>query len=237
MILEAGHATDGHPAPARRDGDLLRHPRRSLAVSCLLAALVAALALLVRIEPTAPPGLGRIDASWRDLVSDAPSWMHGLSEALKLLGSGAVMVPLRVGVAIWLLLRRRRWDAAAWLLGWAVADLIAIGLKPMVGRPHPGGLGASSFPSAHAKTAAQVAIGLVLVTTNPWRRRIVPWALALTWIAAMSVSRTVLHEHWLSDVVAGSLLGAASAVGVAAWLQRRRDRRYAEEGSVRPDRK
>ena len=39
------------------------------------------------------------------------------------------------------------------------------------------------------------------------------WALALAWIVAMAVSRTVLDEHWLSDVVAGSLLGAACAVG------------------------
>jgi len=47
----------------------------------------------------------------------------------------------------------------------------------------------------------------VLVATSPWRSRAVPWALAVLWIVAMALSRTVLDEHWLSDVVAGALLG------------------------------
>jgi membrane-associated phospholipid phosphatase len=38
------------------------------------------------------------------------------------------------------------------------------------------------------------------------------------WIVAMDVSRTVLDEHWLSDVVAGSLLGAACALGAAGLV-------------------
>jgi len=32
----------------------------------------------------------------------------------------------------------------------------------------------------------------------------------------------VLDEHWLSDVVAGALLGAACAIGVSAIVQLRR---------------
>ena len=48
-------------------------------------------------------------------------------------------------------------------------------------------------------------------------------ALAVTWIVAMALEDD-LDEHWLSDVVAGTLLGAGSAVGVAALVQRRRDR-------------
>jgi undecaprenyl-diphosphatase len=134
------------------------------------------------------------------------------------------MVPLRIVVALWLIVRRRRFDLAVWLLAWVAADALTFALKPGIGRLRPGTTDASSFPSAHAKTAAQVAIGLVLVTTRPWRSRAVPWALAVTWIVAMALSRTILDEHWLSDVVAGTLLGAGCAVGVAALVQRRRDR-------------
>jgi membrane-associated phospholipid phosphatase len=50
----------------------------------------------------------------------------------------------------------------------------------------------------------------------------------------MAASRTVLVDHYLSDVVAGSLLGAGCAVGTAAWLQLARDRRVAR--STPPDR-
>jgi membrane-associated phospholipid phosphatase len=35
----------------------------------------------------------------------------------------------------------------------------------------------------------------------------------------MAVSRTVLNEHWLSDVVAGSMLGAACALGAVGVLR------------------
>jgi undecaprenyl-diphosphatase len=132
-------------------------------------------------------------------------------------------VPLRIVVGLWLLVRRRRADLAAWLLAWAAADLLTLVLKPAVGRVRPDLADAHSFPSAHAKTAAQVAVGLVLVFTSPWRNRAIPWALAVAWIVAMALSRTVLDEHWLSDVIAGSLVGTACAVGAGAIVQLRRD--------------
>ena len=70
-----------------------------------------------------------------------------------------------------------------------------------------------------------MAFGLVLVCRSPWRHRVVWWLIASAWVLAIAVSRTVLDEHWLSDVVAGSLLGAGCAVGVAAVVQLRRGTR------------
>jgi undecaprenyl-diphosphatase len=205
---------------ARRDGDLVREPFRGLVVAGILFAAFAVVVTFVAVDPSRPPLLDGIDRSWRDLALRAPAWSERVSEILRPLGSGIVMVPLRIAVAIWLLVRRRRFDLAAWLLAWALADAIAIALKPAIGRAHPDGGGTSSFPSAHAKTAAQVAVGLVLVATNASGRRAMWWILALAWVVAMAASRTVLDEHWLSDVVAGSLLGAGCAVGSAAIVQR-----------------
>ena len=183
----------------------------------------AVIVALVAIEPERPPLLQSVDGSWRDLVLRAPGWAERASELLRTLGSGIVMVPLRIGVAIWLLARRRRSDVAVWLLAWALADAVTTALKLVIGRSHPDGSdGATSFPSAHAKTAAQVAIGLVLVVTSPRRGRLVWWTIAVSWIAVMAVSRTVVDEHWLSDVLAGSLLGVACAIGSAAIVQRLR---------------
>ena len=195
-----------------------------MAVVALAFAFVA-VAILVAIDPVDPPLLGGIDRWWRDLILRAPAWSEKPSEWLKTLGAGAVMVPFRIAVAGWLLVRRRYRALLAWLLAWAVADLVTFALKPWVGRLRPDGSSATSFPSAHAKTAAQVAVGLALLVSGSvtWRRT-VAWVLAVAWIVAMAVSRTVLDEHWLSDVVAGSLLGAACALGavlVVAPIDRR----------------
>lgn len=195
-------------------GEVVRaRPRRELAVAAALLLATALLTLLVALDRSAPPLLDGLDRWWRGLVLPPPAWLEAASRALRTLGTGAVMVPLRIAVALWLLVKHRRADLAAWLLAWAAADLLTFGLKPMVARMRPDLSHASSFPSGHAKTAAQVAVGLVLLVPARARWRPVAWALALAWIVAMAVSRTVLDEHWLSDVVAGSLLGAACAVG------------------------
>lgn len=193
-----------------------------------MLAGVALLAVVVASDVASPPLLQGLDTAWRRWMLAWPAWTRRLGELLELLGSGVVMVPLRVGVAAWLAVRRRRWDLAAWVLGWLLADLLTLALKPGIGRARPTPINLehpfTSFPSAHAKTAAQVAVGLVLLT-SPWRDRRIGYALAVAWIVLMALSRTVVDHHWLSDVVAGSLLGVASAVGVAAATQRIRDGR------------
>ena len=220
--------TDEH-AGARRDGDLVRDPRRALVASAAMLVVVVLLAVVVASNVGSPPLLQGIDDAWRRRVLAWPAWTRSLGELLQTLGSGVVMVLLRVGVAVWLTVRRRRWDLAAWLLAWGLADLITFALKPGIARARPTPIDLqdpfTSFPSAHAKTAAQVAVGLVLVATSPWRDRRVAYGFAVAWVVLMSLSRTVVDHHWLSDVIAGSLLGAACAVGVAAASQHVRDRR------------
>lgn len=187
------------------------------------------LAIVVVSNVASPPVLQRIDDAWRRQVLAWPEWTRHVGQILETLGSGAVMVPVRIAVAVWLAVRRRRWDLAAWLIAWAVADLLTFALKPTIARARPTPINLddpfTSFPSAHAKTAAQIAIGLVLLVTSPWRRRRLAYGLAVAWIVLMALSRTVVDHHWLSDVVAGALLGAACAVGGAAAIQLVRDRR------------
>ena len=71
----------------------------------------------------------------------------------------------------------------------------------------------ASFPSGHTTTsfAAALAIGMVLPRYKPW------FLLAAFLIA---VSRIVLDVHYLSDVIAGALLGAMVAVLLGKWLER-----------------
>jgi membrane-associated phospholipid phosphatase len=229
----------GDPASAasdaRRDGDLVLDPRRGLVAALAMLALVAVGATLVAIDPAMPPVLQPFDDAWRRAALTWPGWTHRLGRGFEAVGAGVVMVPLRIAVAVWLVVRRRRWDLAAWLLGWALADVVSAILKPGLGRERPTAIDPerpfTSFPRAHATTAAQIAVGLVLVATDPRRRAPAWWALAIAWISAMAVSRTVVDHHYASDVVAGSLLGAGAALLAAAAVQLARDRRQAARDS------
>jgi undecaprenyl-diphosphatase len=116
--------------------------------------------------------------------------------------------PLRYG---------RSLAAAALSLG--VAFLVYPPLKRFVARPRPchaagrladilHPLDHHSFPSGHAMTAA--AFGVPIAVAAPHGALLV-----IAGCAAMSWSRMALGHHYLSDVVAGTLLGATIAAAVA----------------------
>ncbi len=67
----------------------------------------------------------------------------------------------------------------------------------------------SSFPSGHAAYASATAIALVLLFSRPGPKRPLWYALAALATAAMVWSRTYLQVHWLSDALAGAILGLA----------------------------
>jgi len=225
-------SSNGRPRE-RRDGDLVRSPHRAAIAALAMLAVAGLLTAVVAADVGAPPFLQGIDDALRRTVLGWPSIVERAGEVLETIGAGVVMVPLRIAVAIWLLWRRRRWDLAAWLLGWAVADVLTAILKPGIGRERPTatdpGDPFTSFPSAHAKTAAQVAVGLVLVATSPWKPRRIAYTAAVAWIVLMAVSRIVVDHHWFSDVVAGALIGAGSALAVASAVQRASDDRAARD--------
>ncbi|MDN5933811.1 MAG: phosphatase PAP2 family protein [Pseudonocardia sp.] len=115
--------------------------------------------------------------------------------------------------------RRREWVVAT--AGVAFAHGASIGVKRLVRRPRPddpavevrvGTPSTLSFPSAHATstTAAAVLFGALL--HRPLVAVLVP---------PMALSRLVLGVHYPSDVVAGSLLGAAVAAGTGRFSRRR----------------
>ncbi len=152
------------------------------------------------------------------------------AEVFNYLGSSWVTAPLRV-VMTGMLWVQKRWEwLTVWLASIAVAEVSVTLFKFLYDRPRPLDplvtTTGASFPSGHAIAGAVTAVALVIVflPAGPHRRI---WELVAVGFAFfMAMSRTYLRAHWLTDVIAGTLLGAAAAVGVAAivhvwWLRNR----------------
>ena len=141
-------------------------------------------------------------------------WLKGFNQVgnlLPWLGAGLVTVAALDGSD-----PRRSATGFAALESAGVAFLASTGLKYLTGRARPeAGLGPRSFkpfssqdafPSRHAIMAWAVATPFALEYDSNWR-----YGAA----AIASLARVTRREHWMSDVVAGSLLGYG--IGRVFW--------------------
>jgi undecaprenyl-diphosphatase len=203
---------------ARREW-FLAQPARALWTATALLALVALTAVLVPAEPLA------IERSWSEAMHDLQTPpLKELALVFNWLGRGLGRALTLAAVGLLLLRARRLLALLVFALAEALAPLLSAGLKALVDRPrppdglvHPVG---ASFPSGHATYAGATCIALVLLFTNPWPARAWWWTLAALGIAGMAWSRTYLQVHWLTDVIAGSLLGTAVSLLLFSLAQR-----------------
>ncbi|MEO5875967.1 MAG: phosphatase PAP2 family protein [Streptosporangiaceae bacterium] len=132
-----------------------------------------------------------------------------------------------LALAVWLFIRGARRLAL-----WAVVTLTAAGLlgfllKVAVDRPRPelptpiAHFPGGSFPSGHAMTAAMgtVTIVLIVLPVLPRAGRVVAWVLAILISFASGICRVALGVHYVSDVVAGWILGVAVVMATAAAFE------------------
>ncbi len=175
----------------------------------------------------------RIDDWWFEtMVAAEVGWLVSITNPLDLIGGAWVTAPVRIGVAGWLA-HRRRWVAFGSFVSAVLLVDVAVGiLKPLYGRARPPmalvETTNAAFPSGHASATAVTAIAvvIVLIRAGPHRRE---WEILAGTIAFfMALSRTYLRAHWLTDVVAGTLLGVATAIGIAAAFQAWRVHWYVE---------
>lgn len=169
-----------------------------------MKALLLALALIAPLQS--------LDDAARRAVQESrrPGW-EAVMKAASNSGKPAVALGLLVGIACF--------DAAQGvptvrlaLATLAITNLAVEGMKRATFRARPDGehkRSNAAFPSSHAANAFAIA----MVLARRWRRLAPVFFVPALVIA---YSRMYLDRHWLSDVVAGSLLG----IGVAWWVGR-----------------
>lgn len=171
-------------------------------------------------------------------------WSSTVWSGITLLGDTVFLVT--AALALGLLWRRRHGNwFALHLLGGAYLGAAALfnAAKRLVGRGRPAAELAlhpetgMAFPSGHATDAAAfyVALALLAITlARSWRGRVV-WASATAAVVLLvATSRLYLAAHWVTDVVAGTVLGTAWAAVVWLTLTSRQGP-YGRRGSS-PDR-
>jgi membrane-associated phospholipid phosphatase len=124
------------------------------------------------------------------------------------------------GILLWLVWQRRFNTAVAIGGIFFAAKLLETGLKLTFERarpsvvPHLQDAGGYSFPSGHTMTAV-ITYGLlaaVLVSQLGGRARYVPPVIAAIIILAVGFSRVYLGVHYLTDVLAGTLVAGACLI-------------------------
>ncbi len=146
-------------------------------------------------------------------ATGTPFWV-----ALSLVGSPASMTLLAVLGALWLGWHRRIRMLVVWASAFAGASLLVVALKRTIHRARPDGAelflhGTSlSFPSGHA-VGSVVGLGMLTYLLAVYRidrpmHRSCLVLIAAGTVSCIAYSRLYLGVHYLSDVIAGLLLGA-----------------------------
>ena len=197
--------------------------RRSVLLAALALTGVWLIAALFRIAHLPP---GPVDQWWNALMaSTADPTAHSFALALAVIGTGLPGAALAVVVGV-LVGAVRGWAWGAFVVAASIISALDVaGMKTLAMRARPDGAFGllNAFPSGHTAYAALLG-GVVFLLV----RHVALRSLAIVWFITMAWSRTALHAHWLTDVLAAIVAGAATAVLLLAACQgviRRRSRR------------
>ena len=222
----AAWARQGSPEPP-----VLASRRRDAVIAAVAAALTA-VAFAAVGDGSVLAHIQRLDDSWlRLMISGRTAPVTVLAKVFNVLGLVYVTLPVRVAVLGYLSYRRRWWRLAAFGSAVLLSEILIGLLKGAYNRARPPGslvaTSGASFPSGHSIAASVTVLAMVIVLVSPGRHR-VAWAVsAVTFAVMMALSRAYLGAHWLSDAIAGLLLGTTCALVAAVAvdeIQRRRSR-------------
>jgi undecaprenyl-diphosphatase len=227
--------TDPSPVPpARRsrldNRPLLHNHPIAFRIAAVLLTVGALLFIALAIPTTAAWVQRADDAVYRFVVDVEWVPLVAISKVLDFLGSTVVTLPLMIVVAGYLAWRTR-WEAFfTWVAAMVLSQLLIGPVKNLYERPRPPlplvETTGFSFPSGHAVATGAIAVGLAIVLIPAGLRRRTTELMAILVVIVMAMSRVYLRAHWLSDALAGAVMGAGIAVAVAAvvhWVDERRE--------------
>jgi membrane-associated phospholipid phosphatase len=228
-------------AAARRPEEtLLAAPGLDIGVTAAVLALTAVVFALAA-DHGVLAHIQHLDDAWlRLMVSVRSSPVTVIAKFFNLLGLVYVTLPVRIAIAGFLALRRWWWHMTAFVAAVVLSEVLIGTLKGIYDRTRPPGslvaTSGASFPSGHSIAASVTVVAAVIALVPAGRRRVVWGAAAVGFSILMALSRAYLAAHWLSDAIAGILLGTSCALLAAVVvneLQRRRDPRL-QGRAIRP---
>lgn len=217
----------GHPASSFDESRPHQHLSRhgiillliSLATLCVLGVLTVA-----AHNSSVLPGDLRFA---RELQEQRGPFFFDLFYAVSYIGYSPLSEIIFVAVPVVLWLFGLRLEAVYLVAASGIADIIASVIKVLVGRPRPSPtlievvqrLSDNSFPSGHVVhyTVFYGFLAFIFATIVPrsWWSNLL-FALCVTLIALVGLSRVYLGEHWPTDILGGYLIGGLCLMAVIA---------------------
>lgn len=160
-----------------------------------------------------------IDEWWNSFLfaNDIPL-LTAFSQVMNFLGAGWFSIfAVPIAVALVLILLKRPWSAAFFIVAQIASAGAVQALKHLFGRARPEEIivisDFGSYPSGHVANAATLATVAYILFP-----RLFVAIIGLIYVVLMAISRTAVHAHWLSDTVGGALIGVGVVLIVAGFF-------------------